>query len=69
MQFQTKFNVGDRVWSVVDCKACELDIKSIIVDADGVEYTTYTTSDGKYMMLKEAYCFPTKESLINYICS
>lgn len=68
MEIISKFNLGDKVFTIRNNKAREIEIKSITVDEKGV---WYSDSEASYIYSphKETECFATREELIKYICN
>lgn len=63
MEIKTKFNLGDTVVTVKDCKAVETKIDAIVITTNGVSYGTDTFS-AVFSPLKEECCFASKDELI-----
>ena len=63
MEIKTKFNLGDKVWTIRDCKAVCFKIGCILYD--GVTYYGET----RYDMIIESECFPTKEALMEHVAA
>lgn len=67
MEIKTKFNPGDKVWTIIDGKAKETAVESIHIFKDGVSYAVNKADKHCYVQHPESECFPTKEALIAYI--
>ena len=63
MRIETKYNLGEEVWTIDNCKAIKFTIISIhpSIDESGI-YISYWEKGAK--MHDEEHCYPTKESLI-----
>ena len=67
MEIVTKFAIGDKVWTIKDCKAKEYSVYSIHIYNSG---TIYSLEDGKTRSLEsvaEEKCFASREELIKHI--
>lgn len=62
MEIKTKFRVGDKAWTIKDCKAVEFEINYIVVSRNEVRY-----GDGQYNTTLECECFATKEELLKFV--
>lgn len=62
MEIKTKFAIGDKVWTIQNCKATQFKIRFIGV-YDGV----ITYGADRYASIPESECFATKEELLKYI--
>lgn len=66
MKATTKYDIGDRVWSLRDNRAVRLDVTRVIVsiEGDGLCEVSYSLhySDGE---IPESKLFKTKEELLN----
>lgn len=74
MTIETKYNIGDYVWAVVENRAQCLRIESIAVSTLGETFDEsgklfsygirikYYLGDGEWV--NDGYCFPTKEELL-----
>lgn len=65
MEIKTKFNIGDTLFTIENMR-----ITSFEIDAVSVFMTKKSVTVNYYsgvMSHKETECFPTKESLIDYI--
>jgi hypothetical protein len=74
MTIETKYNIGDEVWVIVENEVQRLRIKEVTASA----HTVTRSEDGKFEVLKfrivyhfvngeqvpESRCFPTKEELL-----
>lgn len=73
MQISTNFDIGDRVWTVKECKALEFEVCSISISSRSTPspaiHITYcgAYSDGKITAALESECFASKEALLNHI--
>lgn len=73
MDIKTKFAIGDKVWTIKDCKAVEFEVCSISINKSATLYPanriTYCGEykDGKITTAEEAECFATKEELLKFI--
>lgn len=63
MEIKTKFNIGDKVWTICKCKATEIEISAIIVDANGV----WLRAKKDYSAFCEDECFISKDELLKHI--
>ena len=63
MQITTKFNLGDKVWTVKGCKAVQMTITEITVSKESIQYR----GDSGYTAYPESNCFVTKKALVNYL--
>lgn len=67
MEIKTKYNVGNKLWTIKDCKAIEFEVESLLInvnkDKNSISY--YPKKD---MFSSENYeeniCFSSKEELI-----
>lgn len=67
MEIVTKFAIGDKVWTIKDCKAKEYSVYAIHINKGG---TIYYLDDGKTRSLEsvaEEQCFASREELIKHI--
>lgn len=62
MEIKTKLPIGDKAWTIKDCKAVEFEINYIVVSRNGVRY-----GDGQYNTSLECECFATKEELLKFV--
>ena len=74
MTIETKYNIGDEVWAIVENRAQCLRIESIAVSTLGETFDEsgrlisyrikieYYLGDGYWV--NDGYCFPTKEELL-----
>lgn len=62
MEIKTKFAIGDKVWTIKNCKAAEFEVEAITLFGTVIFY-----GSDRYEMIDEAICFATKEELIKYI--
>jgi len=69
MEIKTKFNIGDKTWTLIDGKAKETVVDSIHIYNDGVSYAVKDADRRGYIQHQEAQCFKTKDELIEYITS
>jgi len=71
MKTETKFNVSDKVWTILDGKASEFPIDSIKVTfrkgLTGTDLYLNVNINGGYdcKIVEERHCFHSKEELIN----
>lgn len=63
MEIKTKFGIGDKVWTIYNCKVAEIEVAAMTIDVNGV----WIRSKEDYSAFHEDNCFPTKEALINHI--
>lgn len=63
MEIKTKFALGEKVWTVDDCKATEIEVAAITIDAHGV----WLRSKAGCASFREEHCFPSKQSLVAHI--
>lgn len=63
MEIKTKFALGDKVWTVNEVKAVEVEIAAMVVDDKGV----WVRDNTDFTLYHENNCFPTKEKLIKHI--
>lgn len=63
MEIKTKFNLGDKVWTIYNCMTTEIEVAALTIDVDGV----WIRSKADYSAFHEDNCFPTKEALINHV--
>lgn len=68
MIIETKFNLGDKVFVLKDCKAVEMEIKSIAIDKDG-NYYSDSNASCVFQPIPEAQCFASVNELVEYITS
>lgn len=66
MEIKTKFNLGDKVWTLRNSKAVEMEIRTATISESGVSYIG-RLNDDTYMTAEEYQCFPTKDKLVDYI--
>lgn len=75
MEIKTKFAIGDKVWTIKNCKAVEFEVCSISINKSATLYPatriTYCGAykDGKITTATEPECFASKEELIKYVTS
>lgn len=75
MEIKTRFDIGDKVWTLSRNKAVEFEVCSISISRAKtllpITYITYcgAYSDGKITIAPESDCFASKEELINRITS
>lgn len=66
MKIETKFNIGDEVWFMCQNKPTVLHVKKIMSesckDCSIINYIVFNA--GRDEWINEAYCFPTKQQLI-----
>lgn len=63
MEIKTKFAIGDRLWTIHNFKATEIEVVAIVIDAH--EISVRAKED--YATFPEDNCFITKESLIKHL--
>lgn len=63
MEIKTKFNLGDKVWTLKNFKATELEIDGYVINSDG----KLRVRDAGYYLYDEEECFNSKEELIDFI--
>lgn len=63
MEIKTKFAIGDKVWTVNEVKAVEVEISAMVVDGRGV----WVRDNADFTLHHENNCFPTKEELLKHI--
>lgn len=63
MEIRTKFNLGNSVWTIRNCKAAEVEIAAMTIDINGV----WIRSKEDYAAFHEDNCFTSKEALIKHI--
>lgn len=62
MDIKTKFAVGDKVWTIKNCKTVEFEVNYIVASRNEVRY-----GDGQYNTSLESECFASKEELLKFI--
>jgi len=62
MEIKTRFALGGKVWTVINCKAVEIEIASIIINNDGIYYRNKV-----FDLIPEGEAFPTREALIQHL--
>lgn len=62
MEIKTKFNIGDKVWVVINSKASEIEVAAISITKDGIFY-----GESRYGMHRESECFETKAELLKFV--
>lgn len=73
MEIKTRFDIGDKAWTLSHNRAVEFEVCSISISKSKtllpVTYITYcgTHDDGKTITAIESDCFVSKEELIKYI--
>jgi hypothetical protein len=68
MDIKTKFNVGDKLWTIKDFKAYEFEVGRISIYADKQNADVNYYPKGDFMSTdsyKEINCYSTKEELIS----
>lgn len=65
----TKFNVGDTVWVLLEGKPKRCDVAEIELKKDGVYYTLYPHFSSKTLKLLESECYSSKQDLIDLLRS
>lgn len=64
MTIESKFNLGDKVWTIgYNLKAAEIQIGLISYGDGGIRYVDNATYQSYY----EDRCFATKEELMKYV--
>lgn len=63
MEIKTKFSIGDKVWTISNCKATCIEINCIICEVGGVSYASSRYGQA----IPENLCFNTKSELLEYI--
>lgn len=63
MEIKTRYNLGDKVWTVQNCKAVQMEITEISINKERISYR----GDIGYTTFPEDNCFITKKSLVNYL--
>ncbi len=73
MEIKTKFAIGDKVWTIHECKPKQMRVTTISINGvDEVKYAGEIPASAIsvfYHCVKEAECFATKEELIKHITS
>lgn len=75
MEIQTKYALGDKVWTIRGCKAVEFEVCSISINTPATLYPAYRITycgeykDGNITTAAEPECFATMEELIKYVTS
>lgn len=75
MEIKTRFDIGDKAWTLSRNKAVEFEVCSISISRSKtllpITYITYcgASRDGKVITAIESECFASKEELIAYITS
>lgn len=62
MEIKTKFAIGDKVWTIKNCKAVEFEVVVITLFGTVIFY-----GSDRYEMIDEAMCFATKEELLKFV--
>lgn len=63
MEIKTKFNLGDKVWTLKNFKATEIEVSGYEINSVG----ELRVRDVGFYLHNEDACFPSKEELVNYI--
>lgn len=63
MNIKTKFNIGDKVWTIINFRAVEIEVAAILCSADGI----CIRGLDEYTWIREENCFYSKELLIKYL--
>ena len=68
MEIKTKYNVGDKLWTIKDCKAYEFEVEiiSVYVNSESIDVKYY--QKGNILSTdshEEKNCFSTKTELID----
>lgn len=69
MKIETKYNIGDEVWSIPNGKPVKFTIERIYVKVYkhgyiNISYEYYDDNEGRMYRLPEYMVFPTKEELL-----
>lgn len=67
MEIKTKYNVGDKLWTIKDCKAIEFEVGSLLINVnkDKKRISYYPKADVfSTENYEEDICFSSKEELI-----
>lgn len=67
MEIKTKYNVGDKLWTIKDCKAIEFEVGSLLINVnnDKKRISYYPKTDVfSTENYEEDICFSSKEELI-----
>lgn len=67
MNITTKFNVGDKLWTIKDCKAYEFEVDRISIYANNLKTDVYYYPKCDNMLSEshnEDNCYSSKEELI-----
>ena len=67
MQINTRYNIGDAVYILDGYHVQCANILGVKFEQHGEAKASVIYTFGVYPMRKEAECFPTKESLIQYL--
>lgn len=68
MEFKTKFNIGDKVFTIKEMRIFHFVIKSVSVYNSEMG-TRISYSDGTFYFYEEQNCFRSEEELLNFIHS
>lgn len=60
---KTLFKLGDKVWTIHNCKAIEIEIESMTIDKRGV----WIRGKEEYNLFHEDNCFSSRDQLIRHI--
>lgn len=63
MEIKTKFALGDKVWTIHNFKATQIEIAAIEINANGVS----VRAKDEYAAFSENNCFTTKEALVKHL--
>lgn len=63
MEIKTKFNLGDKVWTLKDFRATEIEVSGYEINSVG----KLRVRDAGFYLYNEDECFVSKEELVNYI--
>lgn len=62
MEIKTKFALGDKVWTIRNCKAVSFEVACILWDDGGIYYGVSC-----YDYTSESHCFASKEEMLKYV--
>lgn len=63
MEIKTKFNLGDKVWTLKNFRATEIEVSGYEINSVG----KLRVRDAGFYLYNEDECFVSKEELVNYI--
>lgn len=61
MEIKATYSIGDKLWTIRDCRAKQFTVGAIIYNGE-VYY-----GETRFDAIPESMCFPSKEALIDYI--